>query len=253
MLELLQSGAREWLGLKLDDAQLGRFQVYYEELIDWNSRMNLTAITDYEAVQSRHFLDSLTLASARLRGDPPGQPFDLSAARLIDIGAGAGFPGLPLKILYPNLKLTLVESVGKKTAFLAHVANKLGFPDVVVLTSRAEELGRSTVHRAKYDLATGRAVAAWSVLAEYCLPLCKIGGLFIAPKKGDLQAELSGADVVANLLGGRLRPTEPFSLLGEIAETPDPRRLVVTEKIRPTPNTYPRRTGQPAKQPLGEI
>lgn len=246
MLEFLQKEATEWLELRLDETQLGRFQLYYEELVDWNSRINLTAITEYEAVQLRHFLDSLTLASAQLRGDPPGQPFDLSAARLIDIGAGAGFPGLPLKILYPEIKLTLVDSVGKKTAFLKHLAAKLGFSDVEVLTGRAEELGQTSTYRERYDLATARAVAAWPVLAEYCLPLCRVGGLFVAPKKAELGAEMASALTVAKLLGAKLRPTEPFTLPGETEQ----RRLVVAEKVRPTPKTYPRRTGLPAKQPL---
>jgi 16S rRNA (guanine527-N7)-methyltransferase len=246
MLELLQKDTAEWLGLRLDETQLGRFQLYYEELVDWNSRINLTAITEYEAVQRRHFLDALTLASPQLRGDPPGQPFDLSAARIIDIGAGAGFPGLPLKIAYPEIRLTLVDSVGKKTAFLKHLAAKLGFSDVEVLTGRAEELGQAVVYRERYDLATGRAVAAWSVLAEYCLPLCRVGGLFVAPKKAELGTELASAPMAAKLLGGKLRPTESFTLPGET----EPRRLIVAEKVRPTPKTYPRRTGLPSKQPL---
>ena len=246
MLELLQKEATGCLGLRLDETHLSRFQLYYEELVDWNSRINLTAITEYEAVQVRHFLDALTLASPLLRGDPPGHPFDLSAARVIDIGAGAGFPGLPLKILYPDIKLTLVDSVGKKTTFLKHLAVKLGFPDVEVLTGRAEELGQAAAYRERYDLATGRAVAAWPVLAEYCLPFCRIGGLFVAPKKDELGAELASASAVAKVLGAKLRPTEPFTLPGEASQ----RRLVVAEKVRPTPKTYPRRTGLPAKQPL---
>ncbi len=235
------------LGLTLDEAQLAKFQLYYEILVDWNSRINLTSIIEYEAVQIRHFLDSLTLASRSLRGDLPGHPFHLSDARVIDIGAGAGFPGLPLKILYPKLKLTLVESVGKKTNFLAELMRALGFPDVAIVTGRAEELGQSSAHREKYDLATGRAVAAWPVLAEYCLPLCRVGGLFIAPKKADIATELNHAPQIAKLLGGQLRPTDAFTLPGDT----DLRRLVVTQKVRPTPKAYPRRTGLPSKEPLG--
>ncbi len=248
MLEILQSQARQLLELELTGEQLERFELYYAELVDWNSRMNLTAITEYETVQTRHFLDSLTLVSGRLRGDSPDKPFDLAQANLIDIGAGAGFPGLPVKIIYPSMKLTLVDSVGKKTNFLSHLAAKLGFSDVVVLTDRAEELGQNPAHRQKYDVATGRAVAAWPVLAEFCLPLCRSGGLFIAPKKGDLTNELAAAGEIAHLLAATLRDTPTFELPGE---TGDPRRLVVAQKTGRTARTYPRRTGIPAKQPLG--
>ena len=139
MLETLQEGARNLLGVELTREQLERFQLFYEELVAWNERINLTAITEYEAVQSRHFLDSLTLASPQLRGDDPGHPFKMAGASLIDIGAGGGFPGLPLKILYPDLKLTLVDSVGKKTGVLDDIAKKLGFGDVLVVNGRAEE------------------------------------------------------------------------------------------------------------------
>ena len=251
MLEVLQEGARKLLGIELDREQLERFQLYYEELFAWNEKVNLTAITDYEAVQLRHFLDSLTLASPELRGDPPNQPFNMAQASLIDIGAGGGFPGLPLKILYPALKLTMVDSVGKKTGILAQIAEKLGFADVRVVNGRAEELGQSAEHREKYHIATGRAVAAWPVLAEYCLPLCKTGGLFIAPKKGGLAAELKNSPAVAKLLGGKLRPSPVFQLPGDEATPENQRRLVVAEKARTTPRAYPRRTGLPSKQPLG--
>ena len=251
MLEQLQAGARELLGLELDREQLERFQLYYEELVAWNERINLTAITEYEAVQTRHFLDSLTLASPRLRGDDPAKPFKMAGASVIDIGAGGGFPGLPLKILYPGLKLTLVDSVGKKTGVLEDIAKKLGFDDVRVVNGRAEELGQMPEHREKYRVATGRAVAAWPVLAEYCLPLIHPGGLFIAPKKGDLKAELKNSPAVAKLLGGKIRPTPEFSLPGDPETAENIRRLIVTEKPNHTPRTYPRRTGIPSKQPLG--
>lgn len=246
MLEILQKQARELLQIEFTTSQLDLFERYYQELIDWNSRINLTSIVDYEAVQVRHFLDSLTLASPLLRGD---DQLDLNQAALIDIGAGAGFPGIPLKIIYPALALTLVESVGKKTAFLNHLVKALNLSDVKILTGRAEEFGQDSAHRAHYDLATGRAVAAWSVLAEYCLPLCKIGGIFVAPKKGDLTAELGSSEAVASLLGAKLRPTPTFQLIGD--EPDVNRRLIVAQKISRTAATYPRRIGLPAKQPLG--
>jgi 16S rRNA (guanine527-N7)-methyltransferase len=247
MLELLTKYTTEFLDVTLDETQIERFQLYYTELLDWNSRMNLTAITEYEAVQIRHFLDSLTLASPKLRGETGANHFAVATARLIDIGAGAGFPGLPLKILYPKMGLTVVDSVGKKMNFVGATAQKLGFDDVIVLHARAEELGQNPAHREKYDIATGRAVAAYNVLAEYCLPLCKVGGLFIAPKKGDLRDELKSAGQVTALLGGKLRSTPDFELPGEPG---DPRRLVVAQKVKPTPAQYPRRTGVPSAQPL---
>lgn len=250
MLELLQKGAAELLKLELTQEQLEQFQLYYQELVEWNARTNLTAITEYEPVQVRHFLDSLTLASLHLRNDPAGKLFSMERARLIDIGAGAGFPGLPLKILYPHLRLTLVDSIGKKTGFLQHIIARLAFSGVEVINGRAEELGQDGSHREKYDVATGRAVAAWPVLAEYCLPLCRVGGLFIAPKKGDLTAELKNSPKIAQVLGGKLRTTPAFSLTGEEERPEDRRRLIVTEKIARTPKAYPRRTGLPSKQPL---
>ncbi|MDB5081043.1 MAG: hypothetical protein JWP00_2967 [Chloroflexi bacterium] len=250
MLEILQEGTRELLGIELDQEQLDRFQLYYEELTAWNERINLTAITEYEAVQTRHFLDSLSLASSDLRGDPPGRSFEMANASLIDIGAGGGFPGLPLKILYPNLQLTLVDSVGKKTGVLEQISKSLGFSDVQVVNGRAEELGQSSEHREKYHFATGRAVAAWPVLAEYCLPLCRTGGLFIAPKKGDLTVELKSSEAVARLLGGKLRETPGFQLPGDDPAPDNIRRLIVTQKIKRTPGIYPRRTGLPSKEPL---
>lgn len=245
-MELLAKTARELLGLELSAEQLELFRHYYEELVSRNEQVNLTAITEYEAVQLRHFLDSLTLASPALRGDPPGKPFDLSKASLIDIGAGAGFPGLPLKILYPEMRLTLVESVGKKATFLSEVAAKFGLKNVTVLTARAEEVGQMLTHREKYDLATGRAVAALAALAEYCLPLVKVGGLFVAPKKGELTEEIRAAGKSLQVLGGQLQPTPQFRLPGE----EDSRQLIVVEKVNKTPSSYPRRIGLPAKRPL---
>lgn len=246
-MDLLVNGARELLGLEIDANQLARFQVFYEELVTWNERTNLTAITTFEEVQTRHFLDSLTLASPKFRADPPNKLLDLNKASLVDVGAGAGFPGLPLKIIYPGLQLTLADSVGKKTAFLQHITAKLELNNVTILNLRAEEIGRQPLYRAKFDIATGRAVAALAVLAEYCLPLCKIGGLFIAPKKGDLGEELVAGQGAISKLGGRLRQTPVFELPGE---NNNGRRLIVVEKVSPTSNVYPRLPGQPAKNPL---
>ncbi len=247
-MDLLVNGARELLGLEIDTNQLARFQVYYEELIAWNERTNLTGITAFEEVQTRHFLDSLTLVSPKLRADSPSKLLDLNKSSLVDVGAGAGFPGLPMKIIYPGLQLTLADSVGKKTAFLQHITAKLELNNVTILNLRAEEIGRQPQYRAKFDIATGRAVAALAVLAEYCMPLCKIGGLFIAPKKGDLSEELSLGEGAISKLGGKSRQTPIFDLPGE---TNSGRRLIVAVKISSTSNLYPRPAGQPAKNPLG--
>lgn len=245
MMELLANEAQTRLNITLTAAQLAQFQLYYEQLVDWNTRINLTSIIEYEAVQIRHFLDSLTLASPRLRGDV--KPFDLANASLIDIGAGAGFPGLPLKIVYPKLRLTMSDSVGKKVNFLKQVAQALGFDDVRVITNRAEELGQNSTYRQKFDVATGRAVAVLPILAEYCLPLCKVGGIFIAPKKGDLSAEIASADTAFKKLGGKLRTTPAFDLPDD---QPGERRLLVADKISSTPPGYPRRVGLPSQKPI---
>lgn len=247
-MELLAQAARDLLGLELSASQLAQFQLYYSEMTARNEQINLTAITEYDAVQIRHFLDSLTVASPALRGDNAKQVFKLDKAALIDIGAGAGFPGLPLKILYPQLRLTLVESVGKKAAFLSEMVAKLELANVTVLTNRAEEVGQLPEHRATYNVATARAVAAPGVLAEYCLPLTKIGGLVIALKKGEISSEVAEAKKAIQELGGRLRTTPTFRLPTDEPEVQ--RRLLVIEKIKRTPPQYPRRIGIPAKTPL---
>jgi 16S rRNA (guanine527-N7)-methyltransferase len=253
-LTVLAEGAAG-LGLPLSAAQLGQFQAYYATLVEWNARMNLTAITDAEAVQVRHFLDSLTVAAALLRweGTPPGPTaypavFQAGGAGLADLGAGAGFPGVPLKILWPQMPLTLVESVGKKTTFLTHLAGVLGLTGVEVVTGRAEALGQDKRHRGRYDVVTARAVAALPVLAEYGLPLCRVGGALLAPKKGDIAPELAAATRAAPLVGGGPPQAFAFRLPGDAAD----RLVFVLPKVRPTPPGYPRRVGLPDKKPLGQ-
>ena len=248
-LDLLRRGAQE-LGFALTDQQLEGFQLYYELLADWNSRINLTAITDYEGVQVRHFLDSLTVGSALLEElaseggdrltDPP-QGFSL-----IDVGTGAGFPGVPLKILWPQIKLMLTDSIGKKTAFLNALAEALGLKETATITARAEELGQKKDHRERYSVATARAVAALPVLCEYCLPLVKVGGWMLAPKKGDILAELTEAKVAAAILGGSEPKVHTFKLPGEEGE----RYVIAIKKVKPTPSGYPRRVGLAKSKPL---
>ena len=237
-MELLASGALE-LGIKLTDRQLAQFETYYRELHQWNQRVNLTAITEYLEVQVKHFLDSLSSCLAFPQGLPPN-------GKIIDIGAGAGFPGLPLKLVFPDFHLTLSDSVGKKTAFLRHLLQVLELPDVVVLTARAEQLGRAPETRDRFDLVLARGVAKLPALLEYALPLCRIGGQVVAWKHGGIQQELESAQRALQLLGGRWKGIIPVTVTG----LTDNRILVLVEKIGPTPAEYPRRPGLPSKQPL---
>ncbi len=231
---LLAETAAAW-GLPLTETQLKQFAAYTSTLQIWNVRVNLTAITDPEGVVVRHFLDSLRCASA----------WGATPASLIDIGSGAGFPGIPLKILHPSLRLTLVESVGKKAAFLGHIVERLALDDVTVLDSRAEVVGHDPQHREQYDVATARAVAGLRVLAEYGLPLVRLGGRLLAPKGADVAAELTAARRAIKILGGEVPAVEPVTLPGV-----DPRTLVVIGKTRATPLEYPRAVGVPARRPL---
>ncbi len=236
-MDSLIAGVRTLLGLELTPAQIAAFQTYADELRAWNERFNLTAITDPEGIQVKHFLDSLSLL-ALLPGD--------SAGRLIDVGTGAGFPGLPLKIMRPTLRLTLVEATGKKVTFCEAVAAKLGLRDVTVIKARAEEIGQVPEHREQYDWAVARAVAELPVLAEYLLPLVRVGGQAIAQKGANAPQEAQAAEAAVQRLGGRLAATRPVALPG-VAET---RYLVVYDKVTPTPPAYPRRVGVPSKAPL---
>ena len=236
----LAAGAAALLDLQLTPAQLDAFQVYADELADWNARFNLTAITDPEAVQLKLFLDSLTcLLALRAWPLPAG-------TALIDVGAGAGFPGLPLKIVCPDLRLTLLEATGKKVKFLEHLVAKLSLSGVTAFQARAEEVGRDPAHREQYDWALARAVAELPVLAEYLLPLVRVGGRCLAQKGASAAAEAQATGRALKVLGGRLDRILPVELPGE-AET---RYLVVIEKVTPTPAKYPRRPGLPAKAPL---
>jgi 16S rRNA (guanine527-N7)-methyltransferase len=242
-MQLLIEGARR-LGFELTERQVQQFGVYFETLVEWNSRMNLTAITDPEGVQVRHFLDSLTVGAAMVReaDGPPREGF-----RLVDIGTGAGFPGVPLKILWPQVELTLADSIGKKTTFLKELCVVLGLEGVEVLTARAEELGQDRRHRERYDAVTARAVASLPVLCEYCLPLVKVGGYFLAPKKGDISHELEGAKGASRTVGGGAPRLHLFILPGESEE----RAVVAIKKVKSTPPGYPRRVGVAKTQPLG--
>jgi 16S rRNA (guanine527-N7)-methyltransferase len=233
--DLLRTTSNAW-SLQLSEAQLAQFERYADELIRWNTHTNLTTITDRREIGIRHFLDSLALAQV-WQATPP--------ASLIDIGTGAGFPGVPLKLLWPDLRLVLVESIGKKTEFLQHLVNVLGLRDVEICTARAEELGRDPGYREQFAAVTARAVAALNVLAEYCLPLCRVGGVFVAPKSAAGEQEAQAAGRAIELLGGQFGPNLPVQL-PEI----EGRSLFVVHKVQLTPGQYPRRVGIPAKRPL---
>jgi 16S rRNA (guanine527-N7)-methyltransferase len=229
--------AKSIFDLRLTRGQMAAFQQYENTLLEWNARFNLTAIRDPQEVRTKHFLDSLTCLLA-IRDTPLEQ--------VIDVGTGAGFPGIPLKIACPKMRLTLVESVGKKADFCRHVVNVLQLEGVRVIQERAEVLGQSKEHRELYDWAIGRAVALMPVLAEYLLPLVRVGGRMLAMKGESGPAEAHSAEQAMRVLGGHLRQLIPVTLQG----VADDRYLVIVDKIAATPQSYPRRVGIPAKQPL---
>ena len=238
-MERLISGAGK-LGLKLNPEQLEQFNTYYQELVVWNRRMNLTAITDYEKVQINHFLDALTVIIG-------WQPVKKTVcSQVIDVGSGAGIPGLPLKIIFPCIKLVLLEATARKADFLHHLKDRLALDDVEVVVGRAEGVAHLQQYRERFDLVLSRAVARLATLVELTLPFCRVGGRFIAHKKGDIELEVSEADRAIGTLGGKLQGVKPIDL----PEFTDRRLLVVIDKVKPTPDKYPRRPGIPEKRPL---
>ena len=235
MMDLLESGAKK-LGIELSGEQLEQFETYYREMVEWNKKVNLTAITDHEEVQTKHFLDSLTIVKAV---NPDNK-------RVIDIGTGAGLPGIPLKIAFHGICLTLLEATAKKVKFLEYIVGKLGLGGVKIATGRAEELGHDANYREKFDIALSRAVAEMPSLAELALPFCKVGGCFIAQKKGDIAGETERALRAIETMGGKLREVKT----AEVAGLEEERLLVIIDKVKPTPPQYPRRPGMPVKRPL---
>ena len=237
-METLAQRAGE-AGVFLTGEQLDQFETYYQELAQWNRRVNLTSITGYLEVQVGHFLDSLTVCLAA--------PESLSSrSRVVDVGAGGGFPGLPLKLAFPGINLVLLDSVGRKAAFLEHLVSSLELDAVEVRTGRAEVLAHRPELRETFDLALARGLARMPVLLEYSLPFCRIGGKTVAHKHGGLDQELKSAARALETLGGRLRAEVPVQVTG----LTDNRVLVVVDKVAATPEMYPRRTGVPAKRPL---
>ena len=237
--EVFLSGLKE-LGLPSQEESqqlLTQFLLYRQELLDWNARFNLTAITDPQEVLLKHFLDSLSLLTV----------YDKPQTRLLDIGSGAGFPGLPLKIARPHWHVTLLEATGKKVNFLRHLVTALQLEHVEVIQGRAEELAQQRRYRASFDLVTARAVASLPTLLEYCAPYCRVGGCIILPKKGDLVEELAQGKRAAAQLGAGLQADVPVVLPG----LADGRRLLVWQQQKPCPAQFPRSGAVIAKKPLG--
>lgn len=224
-------------GLNLSEEQVAQFNRYYELLVDWNTRMNLTAITEPKDVAVKHIIDSLSSY------DPALFP---AGTALIDVGTGAGFPGLPLKIFAPELKLTLVDSLAKRVNFLETVAGELGLKGVRCIHGRAEDLARDKKHREHYDVACARAVARLNVLAEYLMPFVRPGGTLLALKGRSYQEEADEAEKALKILGGGLVEIRPVKLPG----LDDVRAILTVKKKKPTPKAYPRKAGTPAKKPL---
>ena len=223
------------IGIELSDEQLEQFLTYYEMLIEKNKVMNLTAITDFDEVLEKHFEDSLSLIQA----------VDLEKSQaVIDLGTGAGFPGIPLKIAFPNLQITLADSLNKRILFLDDVIRELGLTGIDTVHGRAEDLAKNSNYREKFDLCVSRAVANLSTLSEYCLPFVKIGGKFISYKAGECDEEVAASKSSIFLLGGKISDIKKFEL-GESG-----RAFVIIDKVSGTPKKYPRKAGTPSKDPL---
>lgn len=236
-MERLITDVQSLIGYTLNQRQISALKIYEQELLKWNSKFNLTAIRDIEGIRTKHFLDSISCLLA-FRDNPP--------AKLIDIGTGAGFPGILIKIMYPALQLSLVESVGKKTQFCRHIVNMLDLTRVEVIQQRAEELGHLNEHREKYDWAVARSVANLPTLVEYLLPFVKIGGAILAQKGENGPAEVHQASHAIQVMGGSLRQVKSIVLPGVAEE----RYLIIIDKIAACPPQFPRRAGIPSKRPL---
>ena len=244
-LTLLQEGCTQ-LGLPLTERQLAQFALFYHELVTWNEKFNLTGITDLAEVQTKHFLDSVVSLPllAELWGEtlPPTK-----ALHCIDVGTGAGFPGIPLRLVAPRLKWTLMDGTGKKIAFLQQLLARLHLPDVNLVQGRAEELGRETSCRGQFDLVTARAVAPLNTLAEYLLPLARTGGFVVVYKGASAAQEFTAARKAIDLLGGETIRMAPI----QVPFLDEQRFIFFIQKVRPTPNLYPRGQGLARKKPLG--
>ena len=225
------------LSVSLTDKQVEQFIKFYEMLVEWNKVMNLTGITEYEEVVEKHFVDSLSIVKA----------VDIKNVNtVIDIGTGAGFPGIPLKIAFPHLKITLLDSLNKRIKFLNAVIDELGLEDIHTIHGRAEDFAKQEIYREKYDLCVSRAVANLATLSEYCLPYVNVDGMFVPYKSGDIEEELNNSKKAVQILGGKIENTIKFELPG----TDIGRSFVKIKKIKNTAKKYPRKAGLPSKEPL---
>ena len=225
------------LDITLSEEQQEQFYRYYELLVEWNKVMNLTGITEYEEVNEKHFIDSLSLVKV----------LDISKINtVIDVGTGAGFPGIPLKIAFPHLKVTLLDSLNKRIKYLDTVIDELELKDIHTIHGRAEEYARKEEYREKYDLAVSRAVANLSTLSEYCVPYVKVGGMFVPYKSGEIDEEVKAAQTAIKVLGGKQTEVVKFTLPGSDIN----RSFVKIQKVKSTGKKFPRRAGLPAKEPI---
>ena len=234
----------EQLSITLSGEQKQQFLTYYEYLVEKNKVMNLTAITEYEEVITKHFLDSLAVVKTSCF-----KPEKLAGKRLIDIGTGAGFPGIPLKIVFPEMEILLLESLNKRINFRNEVTEMLGLTKINTVHGRAEDYAKQKGYRESFDFCVSRAVANLSTLSEYCIPFVKQGGCFISYKSGSVDQELIQAEKAVKILGGQREEVVRFSL----ADTDMDRSFVVIRKAKPTPKKYPRKAGLPSKEPLGAV
>ena len=225
----------EQAGFTFSNLQKRQFYTFYNMLIDKNKVMNLTGITEFTEVVEKHFLDSIYLNHVTDLDQP---------VKIIDLGTGAGFPGIPLKIAFPEIEITLVDSLNKRIHFIEEVIEELGLTSIYAVHARAEELARNSEYREKFDLCVSRAVANLSTLEEYCLPFVHIGGKFISYKSGEIEEEVQESKKACFLLGGKLKEVYKFDL------EESKRSFVVVEKVKTTPKTYPRKAGTPSKMPL---
>lgn len=225
----------EQAGFTFSDLQKRQFYTFYNMLIEKNKVMNLTGITEFTEVVEKHFLDSIYLNHVTDLDQP---------VKIIDLGTGAGFPGIPLKIAFPEIEITLVDSLNKRIHFIEEVIEELGLTSIYAVHARAEELARNSEYREKFDLCVSRAVANLSTLEEYCLPFVHIGGKFISYKSGEIEEEVQESKKACFLLGGKLKEVYKFDL------EESKRSFVVVEKVKTTPKTYPRKAGTPSKMPL---
>lgn len=236
MSQIFENKLKE-LGIVLNDEQKRQFDSFYELLVEWNKVMNLTGITEYEEVNEKHFVDSLSITKA----------IDMNCVdNLIDIGTGAGFPGIPLKIAFPHLKVVLLDSLNKRIKFLNTIIEELELIDIETIHGRAEDFAKQGEYREQFDLCVSRAVANLSTLSEYCMPYIHTGGMFIPYKSGEIEEEVTGAKKAVHVLGGKIEDVVKFQLPG----TEIGRSFVKIKKYQNTPKKYPRKAGLPAKEPI---